>query len=146
MKQDLPKLTDEVLLALGDLFYFWFGILWSLTLLIALFRSVKYIFNSCENGYSFKLLKCPKKSISDSIEVVGYGDLVRVWRKWFMLLIWLVGSEMVLSLVFTYIFTNLTSLFEWFNIYVLFIFILFGGYLSFILLGARASEIRIVKC
>ena len=54
-----------------------------------------------------------------------------VWRKWFMLLIWLVGSIMIFALALTHLFTSYSGLFEWFDIYWLFGFILMEGYFSF---------------
>ena len=142
---DAP-LDEEVLKALLNLFKFWFIILWNLSLLVALFRSVKGIFNHCHSGYKMELLSCPKNSQSEVLQVVGYGDLVKVWRKWFLLLIWLVASEMVIALAFTLLFTSYNGLFEWFNIYVLYSFILIGGYFSFMVLGSRCKQVRIRKC
>jgi hypothetical protein len=144
--QGMITLTNEVISAFFDVMWFWFGIAWSFTLLLALFRSIKYIFNRCFGGYSFRLLECVKDKTKKILKDVGYGDLIKVWRRWFMLLIWLVGSEMVLSLAFTNIFTNYNSLFEWFNIYVLFLFLLSSGYISFIMMSSRCKQIKIVKC
>ncbi len=132
--------------ALFEIFKFWFAPFWSLSLLIALFRSVKYIFNSCFDGYKLELLTCQKEKISEVIEVIGYGDLVKVWRKWLLLIIWFVGAEMILALLLTTLFGNYTSTFEWFNIYVLYLFILVAGYFSFMILGSRCKRVRLVKC
>ena len=146
----LAQLSPEVIAALRDVFKFWFPIVWSLTLLLALFRSLKYVFNVCINGYEFKLLTCSsvkdKSKEDETIENIGYGDLVKVWRKWFMLNIWLIGSFMVIALIFTNIFTSYSGVFDWFNIYWLFGFILLSGYFSFILLGSRCKKVKISKC
>jgi hypothetical protein len=148
--QGMPVLSNEVSEALLDIFKFWFPITWSVTLLLALFRSLKYIFNRCINGFELKLLTCKsaldEKSDDVFIETIGYGDLVKVWRKWFMLNIWMVGSFMILAIVYTSIFTSLNSLSDWFNIYWLFGFILLSGYFSFILLGARCKKVKVIKC
>lgn len=148
--QGMPELNSEVSSALLDIFKFWFPILWSITLLLALFRSLKYIFNSCINGFELKLLTCSsakdENAEDEIIKTIGYGDLVKVWRRWFMLIIWLVGSFMVLSLVYTHLFTSFSGVFEWFNIYWLFGFILISGYFSFILLGARCKKVKVIKC
>ena len=143
INQDLPELTPKVTDALFNITLFWFPLFWSATLLFSLFRSLKYIFNSCIEGYKLQLLTCDMKEI---IEFIGYGDLVKVWRKWFMLIIWLVGSQMILAVVFTSIFTNYGGVFEWFNIYWLFGFVLLSGYLSFILLASRCKRVKVVKC
>ncbi len=143
ISQGMPSFTADVLEALFQLFKFWFPITFSLTLLLALFRSLKYIFNICINGYKMQLLECVNNEIVDE---VGYGNLVKIWRKWFMLIIWLVGAQMILSLVFTYLFTSYSGVFEWFDIYFLFTFVLIAGYLSFILLSGRCKQVRVVKC
>ena len=133
----------EILKALLDIFWFWFVLSWSGTLLIALFRSVKYIFDICLDGYQLRLLSCDTKEVVHSI---GYGDLVKVWRKWFMLLIWIVASLMILSLGITYFFSDYTSVFEWFNIFWLFGFVLVAGYFSLILMIAKCKRVELVKC
>lgn len=139
----LYTIDFKVISALFDIFWFWFVLLWSLTLLIALFRSIKYIFNTCIKGYELKLLTCSTKEV---IETIGYGDLVKVWRRWFMLLIWLVASMMVISLFLTYIFSDYTSIFEWFNIFWLYAFVIISGYFSFILMIAKCKRVEIRKC
>jgi len=146
IKQGMVEIDDNVVMALGDIFSFYFSIIWSITLLIALFRSVKYLFNECLDRYSFKLLTCYKDKNKEYIEDIAYGDLVRVWRKWFMVLIWIVAVEMVLSLAFTHLFTKYDSLFEWFSIYVLFGFVLIAGYPSFVLLSTRCKLVKMIKC
>ncbi len=138
-----PPLDAQVFGALKDVLEFWFPIIWSLTLLLSLFRSVKYIFNTCINGYELKLLTCKG---DESIKDIGYGNLVKVWRRWFMLNIWMVGSFMIISVVFTSIFTDFSGVFEWFDIYWLFSFILISGFFSFILLGNRCKSVKVVKC
>ncbi|WP_373036650.1 hypothetical protein [Sulfurimonas sp.] len=143
ISQGMPTFGSEVVKALVDVFIFWFPIFWSFTLLLALFRSLKYIFNTCISGYELKLYTCDLKELIDNI---GYGDLVKVWRKWFMLIIWLVGSLMVLSLAYTYIFTSYNGVFEWFDIYWLFGFILISGYFSFIMMSARCKRVKVAKC
>ena len=143
LSQGMATLSSEVTSALIDIFVFWFPVVWSLTLLLALSRSLKYIFNVCISGYKIHLYSCNGKEL---IEDVGYGDLVKVWRKWFMLIIWLVGSFMVLSLAFTYVFTSYGGVFEWFNIYWLFSFLLVSGYFSFLLMTTRCKRVKVVKC
>ena len=142
-KQDMPALTLDVYQALGDILKFWFPIVWSLTLLLSLFRSLKYIFNICIAGYKLELLSC---NLSEKIEYIGYGDLLKIWRKWFMLIIWIIGAQMIFSLAFTYLFTEFSGVFEWFDVYWLFAFILSSGYLSFILLSNRCKRVKVVKC
>ena len=143
VSQGMPTLENEVLTALLDITIFWFPIVWSLTLLLSLFRSLKYIFNSCCGEYKLQLLTC---DTHEFIEVIGYGDLVKVWRRWFTLIIWLVGTQMVFSTAFTYLFMDANGVFSWFNIYWLFTFILIAGYFSFIFMSSRCKRVKIVKC
>jgi hypothetical protein len=143
----MPILNAQNIKALSELFKFWFPISWSLTLLIAMFRSIKYIFNNCYSGYELKLLTCQSsKQKEEILQAIGYGDLVIVWRRWIMTIIWLVGAQMILALVYTILFTATKSLFEWFNIYWLFSFVLLAGYFSFILLSSRCKRVRLAKC
>lgn len=139
----MMELSTEVYNALIDVFVFWFPIFWSLGIILALFRGMKYIFNECIKGFEFKLLSCQG---SETIDIIGYGDLIKVWRRWLMLNIWLVGSFMILALIYTELFTSFNEVFEWFNIYWLYSFILFSGYLSFIIIGTRCKKIKIARC
>ncbi|MEA1956163.1 MAG: hypothetical protein U9N02_06675 [Campylobacterota bacterium] len=136
------NIDTNVLVALFDIFKFWFVIVWNFTLLIALYRSLKYIFNNCLNGYSFKLLECNSSNI---IEIIGYGDLTKVFRRWLMLLIWFVGSIMIVALILTNLFTSFESVFDWFNIYWLYSFVLMSGFVSFVLLGSRCKRVKVMK-
>lgn len=146
LTQGLATLDEKVIWALFDIFKFWFMILYNVALLIVLFRSIKWIFNSSHASYKLELLKCPKEGKKEVLEVIGYGDLVGVWRKWFILLIWLVASEMVVAFIFTYLFSSYKGIFEWFNIYVLYTFVLIAGYFSFMLLSSRCKQVRISRC
>jgi len=136
LNQTTIPFDNTVLYALVDIFLFWFALFFSVTLLLALFRSIKYIFNVCIQGYTLKLLSC---NTQDIIDIIGYGDLVKVWRKWFMLLIWLVATMMIVALV-------VSTTFEWFNIYWLYAFVMLSGYISFIFMIARCKRIELVKC
>ncbi|MCF6330880.1 MAG: hypothetical protein L3I99_04965 [Sulfurimonas sp.] len=126
-----PPLEEKNISALSEIFKFWFVIAWSFTLLISLFRSIKYIFNDCINGYELKLFECGSDEV---IEVIGYGDLVKVWRKWFMLMIWLVAILMIITM------------FNFYNIYALFGFILVSGYFSFIIMVAKCKKVKVLRC
>ncbi len=150
INQGLQPFNSDVKMALLAIFKFWFVLSWNLALLIILFRSLKYIFNKCIQGYKFNLLTCPKEDKKDGtrevILEIGYGDLLKVWRKWLMLLIWIVAALMVFTLIIMKIFSTYESIFDWFNIYVLYIFILIAGYFSFIILSMKCKKVRIGKC
>ena len=146
-KEGFVHFNGEVADALFSIWKFWFSILLNIALLFALFRSIKYIFNRCYSGYMLKLKNCPKDDLRETfIDVVGYGDLIKVWRKWFFALIWLSGALMVLAFVVTKLFTSYSSLFSWFSIYLLYLFIALSGYLSFVFISARCKNIKVVKC
>ena len=146
LNHGMQTLSSEVFSALLQIFWFWFVILWSFTLLVALFRSLKYIFNRCYSGYKLHLLSCPKDAKSEVLQMIGYGDLVKVFRRWLMLIIWLVAAQMIFVLAITKLFASDVGVFEWFDIYVLYSFVLVAGYFSFMLLGSRCRQVKIVKC
>ncbi len=143
IKQGMLAIDSEVASALFQVFAFWFPIFLSVTLLIALFRALKYIFNVKIYGYELKLLEC---NSSEVLEDIGYGDLIKVWRKWFMLIIWLVGIQMIIAIAYTHFFTLYTGIMDWFNIYYLAFFIFLAGYFSFIILGSKCKRVRLIKC
>jgi len=146
INQGSVTLTREVYQALFNVFTFWFPLMWSVTLLISLFRTLKTVFNQCYNGYEMKLLQCMKKEQSGSIEVIGYGDIKSVWRKWLMLIIWLVGAQMIIALIVTQLLSSYEAVFDWFNIYILYGFLLIAGYLSFVLLSSRCKLVKVKRC
>ena len=147
INQGAKSLDTQVYQALNDIFKFWFALSWSFSVLLSLFISLKSVFNQCIAHYKLNLLSCPNKSeMSQVLQRIGYGDLLKVWRKWFMLLIWLVGAQMIFVLIFMKLFSSYTTLFEWFNIYILYLFILIAGYFSFMILSGRCKKVRVVKC
>jgi len=146
IKQGFAPLESEVRAALLEIWIFWFSITLNIALLFALFRSVKYLFNRCYGGFMLKLKSCTPKSTREFIDPVGYGDLVKVWRKWFMSLIWLTGGMMVIAFGLTYLLSAYDSLFSWFDITVLYLFIALSGYISLMLLVARCKSIKVIKC
>ena len=146
IKEGAVALDKQVIDALFKVFSFWFALAFDLSLLLFLFRGIKHIFNHRYGGFSLELLSCPQEGSVEKIESIGYGDLVKVWRKWLMLLIWLVGTEMILATVVSKLSFSDDALFAWFHIYILYAFILIGGYFSFIILSAKCKRVRVVKC
>ena len=134
------SIDKDVIKALFDLFKFWFVIFWSLTLLISLFRAIKHLFNHCHNGYVLKLLTCNQAEV---IETIGYGDISKVFRKWMMAMIWSVSALMILSFAVSYLFLDS---YQWYNIYVLYIFIVISGGLTIPLMGSRCKRVKLSKC
>ena len=150
INQGLKPLDKEISSALFAIFKFWFVLSWSFALLIILFRSLKYIFNKCIKGYKFQLLTCPieekKDETREVLPDIGYGDLLKVWRKWFMLIIWIVAAQMILALIIMKLFSTYENIFDWFSIYLLYVFILIAGYFSFIVLNIKCKKVQITKC
>jgi len=147
VNQGMKELSHEVIMALSTIFEFWFAVSWNVTILLSLFLTLKYIFNKCYSHFQLNLLTCPNNDgKSYAIPEVGYGDLVKVWRKWFMLLIWLVGAQMIFAVIFMKLFSSYTGLFEWFSVYILYGFLLVAGYFSFMILTLRCKKVRVVKC
>lgn len=143
LNKGAPTLNSAVYEALLNIFLFWFPFVWSIALLVSLFRSLKYIFNTPIANYKLILLEC---DLEESIEDIGYGDLVKVWRKWFLVIIWFVGIEMLLSVFILSLFTHYNSIFEWFNIYVLFMYLLIAGYFALVLLTGRCKRVSLRRC
>jgi hypothetical protein len=139
----MPIVNKDIFFALMSVFKFWFPIVWSMALLLSLFISLKYIFNSCDGKYSFRLLSC---NALDEIDPVGYGDLIKVFRKFLMLIVWTSAIFVIVIFMFMKIFQGMDSLFDWFNIYWLYVFILISGYFSFILLPLRSKNVKVKKC
>lgn len=143
LHKGIPALNDAIYAALAELFSFSFAFTWSFCLLLFLFREMRGVFLHCYGGYKLELLSCKEKSV---ITNIGYGDLLKVWRKWFILLIWLVASTLLITVTLRALLGFSEGFSEWFNIFWLSFYILFGGYISFILLAHRCKKVRISRC
>jgi len=142
IQQGMVKLDSKVLDALYDVELFWFQLFWNVAFLIALFRGVKYIFNHSISGYVLHLFEC---QTSQSIEFIGYGNLIKVWRKYFMLLIWLVVSFMIFT---TFIYSLIYSkemMFEWFSTVFIYIATMIAGFLALVLLPSRSKQVKVER-
>ena len=135
------QIDSKILKALSDIFLFWFSLALNLTLMIALFRSIKFLFNSCIKNYRYNLYACSGEYIKD----VSYFDLIKVWREWLMLIVWSVAFLAIVGTIFFKLLFGL-DFFKWFNIYVLYIFIAVSGFFSFIFLPIRCQRVRISRC
>ncbi len=137
----MPTLNGAVLQALWDIGFFWFGILWSVTLLFGLLIVMKRLFGRCYNGWHMQLLTCNNAEV---IEHVLLADVIKPWRKWLMLLIWGVALQILMLVGIGYMLQTLLQ--EWFNIYVLYVMVLISGFLSLPLLPNRCQRIQVVAC
>jgi len=143
IQKGMPPLQNDVQKALETLFIFWLGIVWAIAFLLALFRSIKWLFHRCYNGYMLRLVECGGQEF---LEDVGYGDLMRVWRRWFLALIWIVTIMSVVTAVFMHLFFHVATFFSWMSPVVLYIFTLIAGYFVLWLLGSYCKRVKVVKC
>jgi len=141
--QGAPQIDVQIKEALWSVFFFWLGVAWSVSILGTLFFRLKTIFNTCIGGYRLRLLSCQS---GEPLKVIGDRDIVKVWRKWFMLLLWLVAALSLFLALFFFVFYDKEGAFGWFNIYMLYGLILLAGYLSFMLLGSRCKKVRTQRC
>lgn len=146
IQEGMPTFNAEIYEALFAIYSFWFLLLLNVSIPLALFINAKYLFNVCVNGFSLNLLSCSRDRDVEVIESIGYGDLVQVWRKWLLLIVWNTAVLMLLSVAFSYIFTSYDSIFEWFSVYLLYFFILIAGFFSIVLLTSRCKRVRIGTC
>jgi|GEM_PF-619971 len=146
LKQGLPPFNEEIYEAVLAIYNFWVLLLLNFTIPIALFINAKYLFNHCIDGISLKLLSCPKDSKGEIIDIIGYGDIVKVWRKWLLLIVWNTAVIMLISVVISYLFTSYESIFDWFSVYLLYTYILMAGFFSIVLLTSRCKSVRMSKC
>ena len=143
VKKGMPYMSDEVAAALAEIFKFWFRILWSVTFLATLFRSVKYFFNKCYNRYALRLYSCDAK---ERIEPIDYADIIKVWRRWFMLLIWIVAIIIVFGVATVRIFSIANSVFSWLGLPVLYLFTIVGGFFAIVLTTSMCKKIKVERC
>ena len=143
VKKGMPELSDEVSDALVNIFRFWFSILWSVAFLAALFRGVKYFFNKCYNGFVLHLFSCSSK---ERIEPVGYGDLIKVWRRWFMLLIWITAAFIVVRVIVGHFLFGIESVFSWLGLPELYAFVVAAGFFAIVLSTSMCKRVKVELC
>lgn len=135
-------LNAEIWVALGDLFLFWFGIGWSMALLLGLLLVVKRIFYRCIDHYQLHFVQCPSQTEIRDLQV---GDTVKLWRKWLLALIWVVAVQMILVIAVEYLF-GAEALLGWFSIYWLYVMLMIAGAVTLPLMGARCKSVRVKRC
>ncbi len=137
-----PSLESEVVSALQDITLFWFGLTWSITLLIALFLVVKRLFYRCIDHRQLTLTECSGR---ESIQKVGLGDIIRLWRKWLMAIIWATAAQAIIVIVLRYLF-GIPDLLSWFSVYWLYLFVLIAGLITLPLMEARCKLVKVGRC
>ena len=111
-----------------------------MTLLVSLFRGLKHLFNHCYEGYVLKLFTCNGEEL---IETIGYGNITPLFRKWMMSMIWSISTLMIFSFIVSYFLLNS---YNWYNIYVMYIFILISGGITLPLMGYRCKGVKLQEC
>ncbi|MBN2815511.1 MAG: hypothetical protein JXQ67_02425 [Campylobacterales bacterium] len=137
-------LEFDVYVALGEVFLFWFALLVNFILPIALFFSVKVLFNNCVEGTSLKLLACVKEE--NYIESIGYGNLIKVWRKWLLLIVWGSATFVLASFIIHYLLSGFSVSFSFFSIYLLYFFIALSGFFAIVFLASFCKQVRLKRC
>jgi len=139
----MPSLSEDILHALYEVFSWSFAFTWSISFLLFLFREFLSVFERCIVGYKLQVLDCQTK---EPLVAIGYGDIVKIWRRWFFVLIWLVASCFILLSVFLYLLGSAQSFREIFSIYLLYVFVMFSGYISFLFLIYRCKKTKVQRC
>lgn len=137
-------LDAVVIDALYAVFIFWFLLLLNFVLPIALFVSVKKLFNRCVNGFSLKLYACTKQE--EYIEPIGFGDLIKVWRKWLLLIVWGSGAFTLLSFVVNFFLSGFTASFTFFSVYYLYGCIALSSFFAIPFLVRYCTLVGLRKC
>ncbi len=137
-----PSLEPEVVSALQEITLFWFGLTWSITLLIALFLVVRRLFYRCIDHRQLTLPEC---SGSGSIKKADLGDIIKLWRKWLMAIIWATAAQAIIIIVLRYLF-GMADLLSWFSVYWLYLFVLIAGLITLPLMQARCKLVKVAAC
>jgi len=147
IRQGSLALEKSVVDALVAIWQFWFMIALNFSLLFALFRGVKYLFNRCYGGYSWRLKSCSHGAEGAAyIDPIGYGDLIKVWRRWLLYIVWMSASFMIVTMALHALIYGQAPLFAWFSIYWLYLFIVLGAYPALFLLSLKCKAIKVKRC
>jgi len=134
---------EGTLSALYDIALFWLPISWSLSFVLTLLWSLKKIFNVCLFGHTLELYDCDGKTY---IEEIAAKNLRKLWRKWLFALIWTSAALTVLSVLLVYFILPTQSLFGWFSIYWLYVFVMLSGYITLPLMASRCKMVKVESC
>ncbi len=88
-----PSLDEQVRRALGSMVLTIFGPLWSMVLIGTQLIVLRRMMQRCFGGKRMILLTCKG---DERIWPVGLGDVLSVWRRWVVLIAWMVMIETVL--------------------------------------------------
>lgn len=136
-------LNAEVWLALRDLFWFWFALSWSISLLIGLLLVVKRLFYRCIDHKRLVFVLCPSQ---EEIRDLRVEDTIKLWRKWLISIIWAVAAQVVIVIAIEYLMGRGESVLSWFSIYWLYLFVLIAGAITLPMMDARCKMVKVKQC
>lgn len=137
-----PALDGTVWSALFEIARFWFALLWSFTLLLALFLVVRRLFYRCIDHRRLMLHACDG---SEVMMKAGTGDVIKVWRKWLMAMIWATAAEIIIVIAMRHL-AGFGDLLSWFSVYWLYLFVLIAGLITLPLMQARCRLVKVGRC
>lgn len=137
-----PALDLEILAALGEIAFFWFGLTWSLALLVALFLVIRRLFYRCIDHHQLTLQNCSGR---ESMNKAGTEHTLRLWRKWLMAIIWATAAQIIVVITVRYA-LGTEDLLSWFSVYWLYLFVLISGLMTLPLMEARCKVVKVQKC
>jgi hypothetical protein len=91
----------------------------------------------------YRLFECKSQ---DYIDPIGYGDLVPIWRRWFLSLIWISAAQIVVATVVMRLVFGYETVFAWMGSVELLGFVFVAGLFSFMLLGTKEKKVKVVRC
>lgn len=138
-----PGLNGEIAAALYDIWRFWFGVMWSAALPVALLVVIKYLFNRCFSHYRLLLFSCDG---SEQIVRAGTGECVKIWRKWLFVIVWAVAAEVLLVAAAATLLGFDAHPSAWFDIYLLYLFVLIAGGVTLPLMASRCKRVKVAPC
>ncbi len=136
-------LNKDVIDALVSLFSFWFWVIWSATFVASLFFAFKSFFNHCYAGYVLKVIDCNSHV---ALEHIGYSDLIQIWRKWLMLLIWITAFFIIVLSILLYALFEIQTLFSWLNLTIMIVLAICSAFFALFFLRFRTQKIRVERC
>jgi|GEM_PF-2299540 len=136
------SLEGDVLDALGDIVWFWFGVCWSITLPLGTFLGMKQLFLRCSRGYRLQLFTCNL----ERIERVHYNDLIKAWRKWLFLTIWSVAVGILLIATLQWMLYGSVEISKWLHSYVLYALVMLSSWATLTLMIRRCPAIEMERC
>lgn len=138
--QGAASLTPQRCSALADIAWFWFAVSFNAGLLLGLIAGIHKLFSRCFFGWNYRLLDCQ----GEESENMPMKLWLKLWRKWFFALIWVVAVEiMVAALAGMAVGIGLKA---WFSVYWLYVFVFFAGLPLLVVMPLRCKMVKVAPC